>query len=429
LGFSPGGQLDYLSMIKNKQTLVSALIVAMALGTAWAVRGKFGHEQGAAWAGAVGAISVILVAKRSDWYHKVFKIALAGAFGWGLSGMISYGQIVGYGRASDFLNAYYGLLMLFVLGVLYGFLGGGLFGLALADSKTFKVTWASLVSEMLAFGLLTYGLLINQLEWFMTPPRSELWAACLGGCVALAWYIVRNKQYAVLSVALWSALGAGMGFAFGNFLQVVGAGSSLKINFWNVMEYSIGFFGGLGMAYGTLTSSWPTSNQPSRKSNLVPIIFTIIFIPFVLWDQSFEAEKLKFLKDLQGTESTIFLFQVLALISIAICAVIIVTKYYRAAYTYVDVKTIFLLYLGVYTFLSFLLTGIYIHPVEQYLYLANIAFILLLLPSVRDNFEIKEESPDKWLITSVCSILIIALLAVVAIYSHGEIHGSNLRFE
>src|SRR5687768_13929405 len=258
--------------MKNKQTLISMLMVAMTMGTAWAVRGKFGHEQGAAWAGAIGAMSVVLVAKREDWYNKVFKIALAAAVGWGLGGMISYGVVVGYGRGSDFVNVYYGLLMLFVIGVLYGFLGGGLFGLALIDSKEFKVKWASVVTQMLAFGLLTYGLLINQLEWLMTPPRSELWAACLGASSALAWYIIRNKHQAALKVAIWSALGAGIGFSFGNFLQVLGSGSSLPFNFWNIMEYSIGFFGGLGMAYGTLTSSWPVSNdQPTKRSNLVPI--------------------------------------------------------------------------------------------------------------------------------------------------------------
>ena len=129
-------------MLKNKQTMFSAWVVAMAFGTAWAIRGKFGHEQGAAWAGAIGAFSVVLVGKRTDWYNNIFKIGLAGAVGWGLSGMISYGQLVGYGRAADFLNAYYGLLMLFVIGALYGILGGGLFGLAWRIPKLCKVKWA-----------------------------------------------------------------------------------------------------------------------------------------------------------------------------------------------------------------------------------------------------------------------------------------------
>lgn len=417
-------------MKKNYSTFISILIVAMTLGTAWAVRGKFGHEQGAAWAGAIGAISVVLVAKRSDWYNKVFKIACAAAIGWGLSGMISYGQIVGYGRSSDFGNVYYGLLMLFVIGVLYGFLGGGFFGLALSDSKNFKVSWPALITEMLAFALLTYGLLINQLEWLMTSPRSELWAACLGASIALAWYMLRHHQQGPLKVAVWSALGAGVGFSFGNFLQVLGAPSSLPFNFWNVMEYSIGFFGGLGMAYGTLTSAWPDSHdQPIKHSNLAPILFLVVFIPFVLWDQSFVASKLKFILALGGNDNTILLFQFIALLAIVLCIVVVFSKYYRAFYSFNNVRVIFMLYLGVYVFLSFLLTGMYIHPLEQYLYLVNIAVILLVLPAIGDNFEVKEESPGKWLMTTAFSLLLITVFAIIAIQSHGELGGSQIRFK
>jgi hypothetical protein len=415
--------------MKNKQTFISVLTVAMVLGTAWAVRGKFGHEQGAAWAGAIGAISVVLVAKRGDWYNKVFKIALAAAVGWGFSGMISYGVVVGYGRGSDFVNVYYGLLMLFVIGILYGFLVGGLFALALAESREFKVRWASLIAEMVAFALLAYGLLINQLGWFMTPPRSELWAACLGASIALAWYILRHKQENVLRVAAWSAIGAGIGFSFGNFLQVACTGLSLPFNLWNTMEYSIGFFGGLGMAYGTLTSSWHLSDTvPDKRSNLVPILFLAVFIPFVLWDQSFVTEKLDFILELGGTTETIFSFQAISLVAIVFCASTLLTKFNRAHYDFSSVRSIFIIYLGVYTFLSFLLTGITVHPIEQYLYLINIAVILFVLPSLRDNFISTQEFPRRWTAVAVFSVLIIALLAMVAMHSHGELPGSQIRF-
>lgn len=416
--------------MKNRQTIISSLIVAMTLGTAWAVRGKFGHEQGAAWAGAIGGLAVILVAKRSDWFNKVFKIALAAAFGWGAGGMISYGAVVGYGRSTDFINAWYGLAMLFVIGALYGFLGGGFFGLALIDSKEFKVKWHSLIAEMVAFGLLTYGFLINQLEWFMTPPRSELWAACLGASGAVAWFIIRNKQWGVLKVAVWSALGAGFGFAFGNFLQVLGRDSSLPFNFWNIMEYSIGFFGGLGMAYGTLTSPWPVATDvPEKKTNLIPILVLLVFVPFVLWDNSFVAGKLKFILESGGNDTTILVFQVIAFVSIVLGAVIVFTKYYQALYTYKSVRAIFILYIVLYIFLSFLLTGIYTHPIEQYLYLVNLGVILFMLPRLKDNFELRKERPKKWLAVFLLLMLIISLLAAVAIHSHEEIKGSKDRFE
>ena len=413
----------------NRQVILSMIVVAMSLGTAWAVRGKFGHEQGAAWAGAIGALSVILVAKRNDWYNKVFKIALAGAVGWGIGGMISYGVVVGYGRGSDFVNVYYGLLMLFIIGALYGFLGGGFFGLALVDSKEFKVTWASLVTQMVAFGLLTYGLMINQLEWLMTPPRSELWAACLGASIALAWYVIRHKQQAVLKVAIWSALGAGIGFSFGNFLQVLGSGSSLPFNFWNIMEYAIGFFGGLGMAYGTLTSAWPVSDdQPAKRSNLVPILLLVVFIPFLIWDQSFVADKLKFLLELGGDERTIFTVQVISILSISLFILIVFVKYYRSLYSGAAVKAIFALYFGLYIFMSFLLTGIYRHPIEQYLYLVNMAAILFVVSSLTGNFELSEDLSGKWLTTTLLAFLIIAALALIAIHSHAELKGSQIRF-
>jgi len=44
-----------------KKQWISILIVGMAFGTAWAIRGQFGHEQGAAWAAGVGALALVLV--------------------------------------------------------------------------------------------------------------------------------------------------------------------------------------------------------------------------------------------------------------------------------------------------------------------------------------------------------------------------------
>jgi hypothetical protein len=415
--------------MKQKQTIVSCLIVAMALGTAWAVRGKFGHEQGAAWAGAIGSIALILVAKRKDWYDKVFKVALAAAFGWGLGGMISYGLVVGYGRADDFINAYYGLAMLFVIGSLYGFLGGGLMGLVLVDSKEFKVKWHTLIVEMVVGGLLIYGFLINQLGWFMTPPRSELWAVCFGASIALAWYILRNKQRAVSKVAVWSALGAGFGFAFGNFLQVLGTGSGLPFNFWNIMEYSIGFFGGLGMAYGTLTSAWPlVEGEKKQTSNLVPMLLLLVFIPFVLWQQSFINKPLDFLIELGGSENTKLAFRAISFITLVAVAAIMFLRFYKASYTYQSVRIIFFFYIGVYTFLSFLATGILSHPIEQYLYLVNIAAMVFLLPSVNNTFAVQQEQPKKWLAGFGIAMVILAALAMIAINSHEELKGSHVRF-
>lgn len=402
--------------MKKNNLLIACLISAMAFGTAWAIRGKFGHEQGAAWAGAIGAMGLILVAKRPDWYNRMFKIVLAAAFGWGLSGMISYGMVVGYARADDFVNVYYGLLMLFVIGVLYGFIGGGLFGFALSDSGETKVSWSLLITEMVGFALLTYGFLINQLELLMTPPRSELWAACLGACIPIGWRAIRDKNRAVLKVAVWSALGAGFGFAFGNFLQVISRSFQSPFNFWNVMEYSIGFFGGLGMAYATLTSTWPVLEKQSKQSHWLPAILIFAFIPLVLFDQSFTAaSKFKYIFELGGNEQTVLLFQWIAALTIIIIAILIFSRYIKEEYHYLDVRNIFILCVGSYTLLSFLLTGITVHPIEQYLYLVNIAVILLVASRLQGEYSIKVDRPAFWVTTALSLVVILALLSMLAL--------------
>ncbi len=241
----------------NKSQRIGILIVGMTLGTAWAVRGQFGHEQGAAWAGGIGALALVLVAQRKDWHGKILPAALVSAIGWGLTGMISYGRVVGYGRSDNFPNAFYGLLMLFVIGSLFGLLGGGLTGLYLGSSVKKRVKWGSLMAEMVAGGLISYGLLVQQFGILMTPPRSEAWALCLGGGLAMLWYMARNRFNSSLRVALVTALGAGFGFAFGNFLQTLGTVLQIQFNMWNVMEYSIGFFGGTALATRFLRHNGP----------------------------------------------------------------------------------------------------------------------------------------------------------------------------
>jgi hypothetical protein len=195
------------------------------------------------------------------------------------------------------------------------------------------------------------------------------------------------------------------------------------------MEYSIGFFGGLGMAYGTLTSVWPAVELEKNKvSNLVPMLLLFVFVPFVLWQQSFINKDLAFVLELGGNENTILSFRVISLLTIAVVAVVLLKGFYRDSYSYQSVRTMFLIYLGAYTFLSFLLTGIFTHPIEQYLYLVNIAVILFLLPSVNNTFEVKQEQPTAWLAGFGVVLVILAILAIIAVNSHPELKGSQARF-
>ena len=416
------------------------VIAGMTLGTTWAIRGKFGHEQGAAWAGAIGALVIILLARKEDWYAKMFKAALAAAIGWGLGGMMSYGRVVGYGRGDDFINVFYGFLMLFVIGGLYGFLGGGLFGLTLTDSKTSKVKWSLLFAGMVAGGITTYFFLIMQWEWLMTPPRSEVWAVCLGMAFFMWWFLSHHRYSAALGVAIFAGLGGGFGFAFGNFLQVLGNVAEVNFNMWNVMEYSLGFFGGLGMAYGTFTANWEEGTPIQKKpSNLLPMLLVVLFIPFVVWHQSFTMEKLQetyvqiFPADGSTTASII---QITAILLIIVVALLVWFKYYYrkndslVQYTRSEVRGFFLFLFALYIIFGFLKTAAYYirsGVLEHYLYIINFIVILIALPRLKPAFV--STGALKWQKVLLILVLVIALSALIAINTHGDMPGMHKRFD
>jgi hypothetical protein len=274
------------------KTIPAMLFTALILGLTWAVRGHFGHEWGAAWAGATGALAVLVASGRIDWFRRLPTLAALGALGWGVGGMMSYGIVIGYCRADTFLNSLYGYAMLAVIGGLYGFIGGGFLGLGLETSDQKKPNWFVLISGMVTGGCLFWGLIIYQLEWLMTPPRSEAWALCAGAAIALACYLYQEGFPGALRTAAYTGLGSGFGFAVGNFFQTVGSISGVSYNWWNVMEFTLGFCGGLGMAYAVSTTCWPAATKPSRIANWIALVFVTLFLPWSNYVNAFESEKL-----------------------------------------------------------------------------------------------------------------------------------------
>jgi hypothetical protein len=422
---------------RMKKQWISILIVGLAFGTAWAIRGQFGHEQGAAWAGAIGAFSLVLVSRRKDWYSKILLVALASAVGWGAGGMISYGKVVGYGRSIGFPDASYGLLMLFVIGALFGLLGGGFVGLTLGSSDKKPVNWGLLMAEMTAGGIIAYSFLINQLEILMTPPRSEAWAACLGAGMAMIWHMVRNKYLSPLRVAFFSALGAGFGFAFGNFLQILGNVLHISFNMWNVMEYSIGFFGGIAMAYGVFTSDWSEESlAPEPWENKTAFLIIFIFIPLIVFTNSRLYDVLSGNPDQAEILKEVTLFG-------ALSGIIVLTAVATAGWIKIvksgnsvgrkDAIIFFVLCLGAYIFLSYCVTGVFsgVFLFNHNLYVVNFIVVLILLRKQFPAF-IQEGGLDiggsKWLQYAVAVIIILLLLAFILINIHGELNGASSRF-
>jgi hypothetical protein len=417
-----------------KNQWLRILIVGLTFGTAWAIRGQFGHEQGAAWAAGIGAMGLVLASGRTDWYRKIIPIALSSAIGWGAGGMISYGKVVGYGHSTDFMNTSYGLVMLFVIGGLFGLIGGGFVGLSLNSSEKNRVKWAQLITEMTAGGIIIYYFLVVQLEWLMTPPRSEAWAVCLGAGMAMLWHMVRNGYTAPVRVAVISAFGAGFGFAFGNFLQVVGTILEIRFNMWNVMEYSIGFFGGISMAYAVFTSAWPEDVPlPEIRENKAGLIILFAFLPFVVFVNSPLVDI--FIKSSIEIKEPVTpfaaVFAVILLVSSLITASVILHKSYRQT-RLKDALWLLILYLGSYIALSYSVTGAFkgILMLNHHLYVINFIVILILLrkglPAYIET-PVNEIKTIKWILTAAGILLVIFILAFILINIHGDM-GGNTRF-
>lgn len=423
--------------MSDKKLNIRVLIVAMSLATAWAIRGQFGHEQGAAWAGAIGGLALVVVSGRKDWYAKMLLIALASAIGWGAGGMISYGMVVGYGRADNFINVFYGLSMLFFIGALFGLLGGGLVGLVLESTKKNKVNWGALVSEMVAGALLVYFFLIEQIGFKMTPPRSEAWALILGAGLAMLLHMARAKRNSAIRVAIFSALGGGFGFGFGNFMHVTGNVLEIPFNIWNVMEYSIGFFGGSGMAYGVFSSKWPIDEKAELKRwvNRIALFVLVVFIPLIVFRESLAyGHILNRLGAISNVGHIAFLSTTAAAIVLSLIAIFLILKFKDGSYTQKEITLFLFVYFCTYALMSYIVTGLFAGKMglNHHLYTLNIIVIYVMLR--KENTELPnsvshEINTRKWFLFLLAILVFLALLSLVAISLHGELPGSQNRFD
>ena len=422
--------------MNKKQLILSIVVVGIAFGTAWAIRGQFGHEPGAAFAGMIGVTALILVSRRNDWYNKMLPIIAIAAIGWGMTGMISYGAVVGYCRAEDLLNSAYGFLSLFVIGGLFGLIGGGLVGLSLNSSTSNRVKWPSLMAEMAAGGLIGYYFLIEQAELLMTPPRSEAWAICLGAGVAMVWHMVRNGFIPSLRVALFAMLGAGFGFSFGNFLQTTGNVLELHFNMWNVMEYNIGFWGGSGMAYGVFTSKWPIENEsPKRYTNMFSLLLILVIVPLLVWKDAFTTGELMKSNFIQNDASRAGLLTMLTLLILALINLgVRMNLKGKLSFGRNEVMTLFLSIFSTYILWSYLVTGLFMgnFRTEQPLYVMNLLLFWILTRKAESPFQnapVQGLLPkDRWSLYFVAMIAFILLLPLLSQMIHGGLPNAHLRF-
>jgi len=420
------------------------LITGLTLGLGWAIRGHFGHWWGASWAGGMGALALLLAVGRNDWIKRAPVLALLAAIGWGIGGIMSYGILVGYCRSIEVFNSAYGYAMLFIVGGLYGFIGGGLFGLGLSSDENKKPDWMRLLLEMFVVGYLAYWFIIVEMEWLMTPPRDESWAMSFGASLSLAWFLYRAGNINALRVALFSALGGGIGFALGNFFQTLGGASGLSYNWWNVMEFTLGFLGGIGMAYGVVTSSWSEKLEPNKRINWMSLISLVFVIPAINIFQSFDSKKIVELGERFSIQNPIQFasdIQIKVWLILILFTVLIFYSWKKLENSS-GIGILGIIILGLYSLLYMIFGNIRTGYSYSESFIGNsvtmywiiLPIILLLLYLKRgSHFELKNENTKLeswkyWSMIVLGLIIFIFLIAIISTVSHEAVPGSHNRF-
>ena len=300
----------YLALVMP--TIRTLALTALSLSIGWGIRGNFGHEIGALIPGALAAIAVVLTIGRSDWLERIGYFAFFGAIGWSFGGSMSYGQVLGYTHSGHSLSVIYGFASLFVIGFLWGAIGGagtalsalltrkrlaeflmplGLIFLAWWLQDRFEEWYVSVNSDfrqtsplywydtdwlgvLVAFAVVAIYCLVRRrvdeasslilhmsVGWWvgfvllvlvlglrMTPPRGDNWAGCIGMTAGMLIYFERRGLRDLTRAALLCGAVGGFGFAFADMLKLIGIATGWHTNWHSVMEQLYGAINGVGVA-------------------------------------------------------------------------------------------------------------------------------------------------------------------------------------
>lgn len=262
------------------QSIIGVLLVANATSLGWGLRGEWGHWWGATVPGALCGMTLWLAfgSGGSVWQLMIYGSLMGLAMS--LGGVLSYGLIVGYSTGEpgrDQRSTTFGLMGLFLVGGLWGFFGGTALGLLLTENS-YELGDLALWALLASIGaFLTYKLLVVGLDLHLSPPRSDAWAAVLGGALGtLCFFSLGTGDLTVASTALVGWLGFGGGFSLGALIHRKGNEIGWNFSSWKFMEHSVGFFGGL--ALGTFVA-WRGEGLPVRAFSdpACPLFSMVVF--------------------------------------------------------------------------------------------------------------------------------------------------------
>jgi hypothetical protein len=319
------------------------LITALSVSIGWGVRGQFGHEYGAALAGALGGMTVALLSGREDWLPRIHYFAFLGAVGFGFGGAMSYMKSIAYMHSSDSVTVLYGFGCVAVLGALWTAPAAAGMGLAARLDReqltklfipvtAILVAWhflavrgvaaslpwlrylgdtgltgsiallvvaamvlirrnnwgdgALLIVSMTVGSWIGHLILIQWLHLEMNPPRGDTWAGNAGLVGGILFFCWRRRYGAIAFATLGGLLLGGIGFAAGGAAKLLVMSSGFDTNWHSIMEQSQGFFLGIALAVtmGFLAVRTPklVDQPPVRRwTEVLSVVFVLWLLPYL----------------------------------------------------------------------------------------------------------------------------------------------------
>ncbi len=338
------------------------LLTGLSVSIGWGIRGQFGHEYGAALAGALGGMVVAMLSGRPDWMRRVHYFAFFGAIGLAFGGGMSYMKNVALTHSSDPATVLYGFATLVLIGFIWAAPGGtgvalpiylsrdeltklflplcAVFGawylqdalrswyrginaawfpflagqamsailagvavlVVIAVRRRYWGIGASMILYMSAGWCVGHLLLIELLHLELNPPRGDSWAGYLGmifGILACCW---RNGLGGIGFATVALGLLGGIGFALGTAVKIMVMATGFDTNWHSVMEQTQGFFLGIALAIGIgllIHRAPPVHDAPPLRRWTE--VFSVTFVLCVLTYLNFRrspGEWVKEVKDL-----------------------------------------------------------------------------------------------------------------------------------
>jgi hypothetical protein len=265
------------------------LLISVSTSLGWGLRGVWGHWWGATVPGAFCGMAIWLAFGPAPdaWQMLLFGAVLALSLT--IGGTISTLKIVGYVRGEIPGNRGYhdwsydrsplfGLAGVFLVGGMWGLFPGIALGLLMTEveyTMADLTLWALLASIS---SYLAYKLLVLGLDLHLSPPRSDTWAAVLGGSVAtLAYFYFFTGDTVVLASGALGWLGFGFGYQAGALIHRFCTRRALQLPSWKIAEHTIGFFGGLGLGVAALVAG-NLEAFPMGEAGMLASAFTILWL-------------------------------------------------------------------------------------------------------------------------------------------------------